>query len=94
MKIACHRKNSIPHQCWIIWRSRFGESHFLFAKETNQHVVENVIDESHVQDEVVPFVEKVLIGGDVVANDVVSFPSTEERESGPNLELYGIVEIS
>ena len=67
---------------------------FLFAKETNQHVVENVIDESHVQDEVVPCVEKVLRGGDVVANDVVSFPSAEERESGPNLELYGIVEIS
>jgi len=53
-----------------------------------------VIDEPHVQDEVVALVEQILVGGDVVADDVVSLPSAAERESGSDFELDCVIESS
>ena len=37
------------------------------------------------------FIEKILIDWEVISNSVSSFPSTEERESWSQLELYRIV---
>jgi hypothetical protein len=42
-----------------------------------------VIDEPHVEHELVGLAEQVLVGRHVVADDVVGLPPAEEREPGP-----------
>ena len=51
-----------------------------------------MVDEPHVEDEVIALVEEVLVGGDVVADDVVRLPAAEKREPRPDLELDGLVQ--
>ena len=50
-----------------------------------------MIDETHVQDEVVALVEDVLVGGNVVADEVVRLPPAEKRKPRPDFELDGVV---
>jgi len=59
-----------------------------------QHVVKDVIEKSHVEDKVFALVKEILVRWDIVADDVVSFPSTEKWESGSDLEFNGIVHDS
>ena len=63
----------------------------LVGEYSYQHVVKDVIEKSHVEDKVFALVEEILVRRDVVADDVVSFPSTEKGESGSNLKLNGVV---
>merc|ERR1719362_2684475 len=46
----------------------------------DQHVVVDVIDQAHVEHMDVALVEDVLVAGYIVANNVVGFPTTKERE--------------
>merc|ERR1719400_2608819 len=57
----------------------------------DQHVVVDVVNKAHVEHVDVALVEDVLVAGHVVADHVVGFPATEEREPWAQIKLNGIV---
>ena len=53
----------------------------------DQHVVVDVINKAHVEHVDVALVEDVLVAWHVVADHVMGFPATEERESWAQITL-------
>jgi hypothetical protein len=62
------------------------------GKVLDEHVVKDVVDETHVQDVVVALDVEVFVAGHVVADEVVSLPAAKEGEAGAEVELDGVVE--
>merc|ERR1712192_269123 len=57
----------------------------------NQHVVVDVIHQPHVEHMHVALVEDVLVAGHIVADHVVGFPATKEREPGTQVKLHCVI---
>ena len=57
----------------------------------DQHVIENVIDEPHLERVLVVLVIQVLVAGHIVPDDVMRLPTSEQGEPGAQLKLDGII---
>ncbi len=53
-----------------------------------------MIEQPHVENEIVSLGEQVFVRRHVVSDEIVSLPTSEKRESGSDLELDGVIENS
>ena len=70
-------------------RDSLGQDH-LHLGLLHQHVIEDVVHQSHVQHVLGAGVEEILVRWNIVADDIVSLPASEQWEPGSEVQLHGV----
>ena len=71
-------------------RDSLGQDH-LHLRLLHQHVIKDVVHQSHVQHVLGAGVEEILVRWNIVADDIVSLPASEQWEPGSKIQLHGVV---
>lgn len=65
----------------MLWENDLG------GQLLDNNVLKDMVQDSHLQGVVVAIVVEILVGGNIVSNDIGRLPASEERESGGDCEL-------